>query len=68
MIPYIGPEIVEVLRAKQTSRELAPPVLPKRSLARQNASKPISFPHMIFSLKHSDALMAIAGLVTRWLS
>jgi hypothetical protein len=36
VIPYIGPEIVEVLRA---SSELAFPILPKRSAASIDYSK-----------------------------
>jgi hypothetical protein len=67
VIPYIGPEIVEALRARQSFSELARPVLPKRSAARQNTSEPIPFPHMLSSLCHSNALVAVMGLVTRWL-
>ncbi len=67
MMPYIGPEIVEVLRARQTSPELAPPVFPKRSPARQNTSKPISFLHMPCRANHSNALVVIVEMVTRWL-
>jgi hypothetical protein len=67
VIPYIGPEIVEALRARQSFPELALPVLPKRSAARQNTSEPTPFPHMLSSLRHSNALVAVMGLVTRWL-
>jgi hypothetical protein len=67
VIPYIGPEIVEALRAKPSFPELAPPVLPKTSAARQNSSEPIPFPHTLTSLRHSNALVAIMGLLTRWL-
>ncbi|MCU1252829.1 MAG: hypothetical protein JWQ49_5858 [Edaphobacter sp.] len=67
VIPYIGPEIVEALRAKQSLPELAPPVLPKRSAAGQNTSEPIAFPHTLSSLHHSNALVAVMGLLTRWL-
>jgi hypothetical protein len=67
MIPYIGPEIAEALRSRQRSPELAPLVLSKYSGACQNTSEPISFPHMLSSLCHSNALVAIMELVTRWL-
>ncbi|MDT7810234.1 MAG: hypothetical protein QOJ42_150 [Acidobacteriaceae bacterium] len=67
MIPYIGPEIVEALRARQSSAELAPPVLPNRSAALQNTSEPIPFPHTLSTLRHSNALVAVMGLLTRWL-
>jgi hypothetical protein len=67
MIPYIGPEIAEALRSRQRSPELTPLVLSKYSGACQNTSKPISFPHMLSSLRHSHALVAIMELVTRWL-
>jgi hypothetical protein len=67
VIPYIGPEIIEALRAKQSFPELAPSVLPKHSAARQNTSEPIPFPDMLSSLRHSNALVAVMGLVTRWL-
>jgi hypothetical protein len=67
VIPYIGPEIVEALTAKQSFLELAPPVLPKRSAARQNTSEPIPFPHTLSSLRHSNVLVAVMGLLTRWL-
>jgi hypothetical protein len=67
VIPYIGPEIVEALRAKQSFRELAPPVLPKRPAARQNTIQPIPFPHTLSSPRHSNALVAVMGQLTRWL-
>ncbi len=67
MIPYIGPEIAEALKSRQSSSELAPPVLSKYSGACQNTSGPISFPHTLSSLRHSNALVAIVELVTRWL-
>jgi hypothetical protein len=67
VIPYIGPEIAEAMKSRQSSPELAPPVLSKYSGACQNTSKPISFPHMLSSLRHSKALVAIMELVTRWL-
>ena len=37
-------------------------VLSKYSGACQNTSEPISFPHMLSSLRHSNALVAINGL------
>jgi hypothetical protein len=67
MIPYIGPERAEALRSRQRTPELAPLVLSKYSGACQNTSEPISFPHMLSSLRHSNALVAIMELVTRWL-
>ena len=67
MIPYIGQEIVEALRARSSLPDLALPVLPKRSAARQNTNEPISFPHVLSNLRHSNALVAVMGLVTRWL-
>jgi hypothetical protein len=67
MIPCIGPEIDEALRSRPRSPELAPLVLSKSSGACQNTSEPISFPHMLSSLRHSNALVAIMELVTRWL-
>ena len=67
MIPYIGPEIAEALSSRQSSPEPAPPVLSEYSGACQNTSEPISFPHVLSSLRHSNALVAIMELVTRWL-
>lgn len=65
VIPYIGPEIAQALRSRQSSPELAPPVLSKYSGACQNTSEPISFPHMLASVRHSNALVAIMELVRR---
>jgi hypothetical protein len=67
VIPFIGPEIVEVLIARQSSSEPASPVLPKCSAALQDTSEPISFPHMLASLRHSNVLVAIMTLFTRGL-
>jgi hypothetical protein len=67
MIPYIGPEMAEALRSRQRSPELAPLALSKYSGARQNTNEPISFPHMLPSLRHSNALVAIMELVARLL-
>jgi hypothetical protein len=67
VIPYIGPEIVEALRASHSLPDLALPVLPKRSAARQNTNELIPFPHLLSDLRHSNALVAVMGLVTRWL-
>jgi hypothetical protein len=47
VIPFIGPEMVEALRAKQNFIDLPPPVLPKRSAARQKTSEPIPSPHTL---------------------
>jgi hypothetical protein len=64
MIPYIGPEIVEVLRA---SPNLASQALPKVSAARRKSSEPIPSTHILSNLLHSNTLVAIIGLVARWL-
>jgi len=64
MIPYIGPEIVEVLRA---SPDLASPALPQVSAAYRKNSEPIPSTHILSNLRHSNTLVTIIGLVTRWL-
>jgi hypothetical protein len=66
VIPYIVPEMVEALKPRQSAPEPVPPILPKRSAARQNASKPISFPHVLAILRHSDALVAVMRQFILW--
>jgi hypothetical protein len=73
VIPYIGPEVVAVLKAGLSSREPASPALANRLDDRQNRKEPIPFrrldyfPHMLSSQRHSNAWVAMIGLVTRWL-
>jgi hypothetical protein len=67
MIPYVGSEIVEVLIARQSFSKPASPALPKR-WATDQRSEPVPFPHILSNLRHSNALVAIIGLITRCLS
>jgi hypothetical protein len=64
VIPYIGPEIVEVLRA---SSEHTSPAFPKSSVVHQKRGDPIPSTHILSNLRHSNTLVAIIGLITRWL-
>jgi hypothetical protein len=67
MIPHIGSEMVEVLRARQISPEPAFPVLPTGLAGHHTEARPSSLPHMISSLRHSNALAAIIRIVILWL-
>jgi hypothetical protein len=77
VIPYIGPEVVAVLKAGLSSPEPVSPALAKRSDAHPNRKEPIPFrpmvsslghfPHMLSGQRHSNAWVAMIGLVTRWL-
>jgi hypothetical protein len=77
VIPYIGPEVVAVLKAGLSSAEPVSPALAKRLDDRQNRKEPTPFRRMLSSLahflhmlsgqRHSNAWVAIIGLVTRWL-